>query len=212
MIGFSRVLVTAAVLVGAAGAAAAQSNPNPGRLSNDGVFRAGGIVDSVFLDRTKAEGIIDGGDWASYLLARLGAGRVPDSLGVEVHIDSTDIEVRGRLRDLPEETRSLLGPLASMVDSNSVIIARVVMQRTGREVVRFWLRSIVLNGYPFPELLLGPMMRSVGRQYPALTASGRDLYVQVPPDGEVTLVPGAVRLRIQSDSTRASRPPAPESH
>lgn len=212
MIRFSSVVATAALLVGAAATAGAQANPRPGRLSNDGVVRATATVDSVFVDRTRTEGSIDGGDWASYLLARLGAGQVPDSLGIEVMIDTVAIEVRGRLRDLPEETRGLLGPLASMVDSNSVIVADVVMQRTGREVVRFWLKGIKLNGYPFPEFLLGPMMTSVGRQYPALTASGRDLYVQVPADAVMTLTPGAVRLRISADSTAPTRPRSRDRH
>lgn len=192
MIRVPLLLVTAVVLTSAT--LEAQGNPRPGRLSSDGVLRASATVDSVFLDRNRPEGLIDGGDWASYLLARLGGGRVPDSLGIEVLVDTAAIAVQGRLQDLPPETRALLGPLANMVDSTSVIVADVVLQRTGREVARFWLRGIKLNGFPFPEFLLGPMMASVGRQYPALTKSGRDLYVQVPADGVLALATGAVRL------------------
>jgi len=200
------VFLLAAVGAGALAPVAGQGNPNPRRLSNDGVFRASATVDSVFLDRSRTEGLIDGGDWASYLLARLGSGRVPDSLGIEVIVDTAAIAVQGRLQDLPPETRALLGPIASMVDSSSVIVADVVLQRTGREVVRFWLRGIKLNGFPFPEFLLGPMMASVGRQYPALTKTGRDLYVQVPADGVVSLTPGAVRLTTApADSTGRPR-------
>ena len=72
----------------AGGTAAAQTPPAPGRLSNDGVVRAASQVDSVFVDRTKQSALIDGGDWASYLLARLGAGPIPDSLGIAIGIDS----------------------------------------------------------------------------------------------------------------------------
>lgn len=181
------------------------------RLSNDGVLRAASQVDSVFLSRSKTEGRIDGGDWASYLLARLGTGRIPDSLGIEVAIDSAHIEVHGRLQDIPPEARALLGPVAQMVDSSTVIVADVVVQRTGREVVRFWLRGLRVNGFPFPEFLLGPMMASVGRQYPALTASGRDLYVQVPADGRLALGEGSVLITLSqpaADSVRRSKAPS----
>ncbi len=168
-----------------------------GRLSNDGVLRATAQVESVFVDRTAPAAEVDGGDWASYLLARLGAGKIPEGLGIGIRVDTARIEVRGRLQDLPAETRALLGPIASMVDSSTVITADVLMGRTGPEVVRFWLRGLRLNGYPFPEFLLGSMMASIGRQYPALTKSGRDLYIQVPPDGQLRLGEGAIRLGIE---------------
>ncbi len=180
----------------AGGTAAAQTPPAPGRLSNDGVVRAASQVDSVFVDRTKRAALIDGGDWASYLLARLGAGPIPDSLGISIEIDSTHIKVSGRLADLPPETRGLLGPLAARFDPNTVIVASVIVQRTGPEVVRFWLRGLTVNGFPFPEFFMAPMMASVGRQYPALTRSGRDLYVQVPSDGRFALREGGVAIAV----------------
>ncbi len=205
-----RRLVVALSLAGTA--AAAQTSPAPGRLSNAGVRRAASQVDSVFVDRTKGAALIDGGDWASYLLARLGAGPIPDSLGIAIAIDSTHIEVSGRLADLPPETRALLGPLAAQVDPNTVIVVEVSVQRTGPEVVRFWLRGLRVSGFPFPEFLLAPMMASVGRQYPALTKSGRDLYVQVPPDARFALREGAVAIAVPgpaADSGAGSRPPRP---
>lgn len=174
------------------------------RLSNDGVVRASSEVDSVFVARLKQRATIPGGDWASYLLARLGAGQIPDGLGIAVEVDTARIQVRGRLQDLPEETRALLGPVASMVDSSTVIVAQVLMQRTGREVVRFWLRGITVNGFAFPEFLLGSMMASVGRQYPALTSTGRDLYVQVPADASVALGEGVIVI---GTSTAVGSPP-----
>ncbi|MEZ4455091.1 MAG: hypothetical protein R2882_00880 [Gemmatimonadales bacterium] len=187
----------------------AQANPLPGRLSMDGVVRASAIVDSVFLDRTKPAGDVEGGDWASYLLARLGAGPIPDSVGIEVAVDTAEIEVRGRLQDLPEETRVLLGPVARMVDSNTVIVATVLMQRTGPQILRFWLRGLTVGGLPMPEFVLASMMASVGRQYPALTKSGRDLYVQVPADAVVSLGVGSVHLGIgdTAPGAGAGRPP-----
>jgi hypothetical protein len=190
--------------------APAAGQPPPGRLSNDGVARAASQVDSVFVARTKADGRVEGGDWASYLLARLGTGRIPDSLGILVGIDSTHIEVSGRLQDLPPEARVLLGPLTRMVDSATVVTAEVVMERTGREVERFWLRGLRVNGFLLPEFILGSMMASVGRQYPALTASGRDLYVQSPPDGRLTLGDGALLIAVPppaADTTGRQPPP-----
>jgi hypothetical protein len=177
------------------------------RLSNVGVTRAAAMVDSVFLDRTRPEGRIDGGDWASYLLARLGTGPIPDSLAIEVRIVPSHIEVEGRLQDLPAEARRLLGPLANVVDSTTVVQAQVTLERTGPEVARFWLRSLIVNGFQFPDFLLAPMMARVGKQFPALTASGRDLYVQGPPDGNLALEPDAVRLAAPAAPDTAARPP-----
>ena len=127
-----------------------------GRLTRDGVLRASAQVDSVFVDRKKPAGEIDTGDWASYLLARLGGGRIQDGLGIEVKADSSQIEVRGKLQDLPPETRALLGPLATMVDSSTVIAATITMQRTGREVVRFWLKATGSMAFRFPSLSSSP--------------------------------------------------------
>lgn len=185
----------ATALLGA-GLAGAQAGPEPGRISPFGVIRASAMVDSVFLDRTRTEGLIDGGDWASYLLARLGAEPIPDRPAILVAVDTGGIEVRGRLQDLPLETRELLGPLAAVVDSSTEVVALVGLERTGREVARFWLRGLIVNGYRFPEFLLAPMMARVGRQYPALTRTGRDLYVQIPPDGGIALGTGGIRLSV----------------
>ncbi len=168
----------------------------PGTLSNAGVVRASAMVDSVFVDRQLPQGQISGGDWASYLLARLGTGPIPDTLGIEVAVDSSGIDVRGRLDDLPPEARQLLGPLANMVAPSTPIVANVVLQRTGPRVARFWLRRLEVNGIRFPELFLAQMMAQVGRQYPALTKSGRDLYVEVPADGVISLGDGAVLLSV----------------
>jgi hypothetical protein len=190
----------------AAGAATGQSGGSD-RLSADGVVRAAAMVDSVFLDRTRLEGYVAPGDWASYMLARLGAGPIPDSLGIVVAIDTAHIEVRGRLQDLPAESRALLGPLANAVDSTTMIVADILYQRTGKQVARFWLRRLIVNGFPFPEFLLAPMMARVGRQYPELTKSGRDLYVQIPADAAITLVDSAVLLTASPRAVGTETPP-----
>jgi len=173
---------------------AAAQDPPSRHLSNAGVGRASATVDSVFVDRTLPDGLVAPGDWASYLLARLSGGTIPDSVGIVVAVDSAHIEVSGRLRDLPPEARALLGPLAAMVDSNTVVVADVTLDRTGREIARFHLRSLVVNGFPFPEFLLATMMARVGTQYPELSKTGRDLYVQIPSDGSIVLVSDGVRL------------------
>ncbi|MGE0554221.1 MAG: hypothetical protein AB7R55_12395 [Gemmatimonadales bacterium] len=190
-------------LVATAGAAA--QDPPSRHLSLAGVGRASATVDSVFVDRTLPDGLVAPGDWASYLLARLGGAGIPESVGILVAVDSTHIEVSGRLRDLPPEARALLGPLAAMVDSNTVVVADVTLDRTGREIARFHLRSLVVNGFPFPEFLLATMMARVGSQYPELSKTGRDLYVQIPADGSIVLVNDAVRL---TTTTRTSGDPA----
>lgn len=203
------VLRAGVLLFFAVAALGAQTSAGGGRLTKDGILRASAIVDSVFVDRRLPKGTIEGGDWASYMLARLGAGEIPDSLGIEVAVDTSHIEVRGRLQDLPLEARALLGPIASMVDSSTVVVATVVLSRTGPEIARFRLRGITVNGFQFPEFLLGSMMAKVGRQYPALTQSGRDLYVQVPADGTIALTRGGVSIAAPSKAgpARSSAPP-----
>ena len=118
-------------------------------------------VDSVFIDRTKPSAKIDGGDWAAYLLARLGTGPLPDSLQFQVVVTKTKIEIRGRMRDLPAEAREPLGPLAEMVDTNTPIVAEILFERTKPEIIRFWLRRLKFDGFSFPELIFAPMMASV---------------------------------------------------
>jgi len=199
----------AAALVTLSAAVAAAQTTGNGRLTNQGVVRASALVDSVFIDRTLKQARIEAGDWASYLLARLG-GQIPDSLGLVVQIDSAGIQVRGRLQDVPPEARGLLGPLAAMVDSSTVIVAYVTLQRTGREGARFWLKGISVNGFALPEFVLAPMMARVGRQYPDLTESGRDLYVQVPADGTISLGRNVVVIAVTPGPAPTS-PPAPPS-
>ncbi|NOT07572.1 MAG: hypothetical protein HOP28_05115 [Gemmatimonadales bacterium] len=169
-----------------------------GRITAAGVARAQAVVDSVFLDKRISEGIIEGGDWAAYLMARLGVSPLPDSIGMTVTVDSAQVRFSGRLRDLPAEARAQLGPIAALVDSNTVLTADVVQVPSMKGLAHFQLRGVNVGGFPIPEVMLRSMLMTIGDRYPALTKSGRDLFVQIPVDGRVALVSGAVRLNYQA--------------
>jgi hypothetical protein len=172
-----------------------------GRLTREGVVRAQAVVDSVFLDRKSSVGTIEGGDWASYLLVRLGVNPFPDSTEFLVAVDSTHITFSGRIRDLPPDARAMIGPLSALVDSNTVLVADIVQLPANKGLAHFRLRGVSVGGFSVPDLVLHSMLLEIGERYPALTESGRDLYVEIPPDGRVTLVQGGVRL--------TAPPPAP---
>lgn len=182
-----------------AGQTAASPGPvveGPGRISRVGVARAQAVVDSVFLDRTIPEGYIEGGDWASYLMARLGVEPIPERTAITVRVDSTQVEFSGRLQDLPAEARRMVGPLAALVDSSTVLTAVIVSLPAAKGIAHFRLERVLVGRFPIPEDVLRYMLFDVGERYPALTKSGRDLFVQIPVDGQVALVPGAIRIRI----------------
>jgi hypothetical protein len=169
---------------------------SPGRISRMGVVRAQAMVDSVFLDRKINQGYIDGGDWAAYLMARLGVDPIPENTAIAVVIDSTHVEFSGRLQDLPEDARKMLGPLAALVDSSTVITAEIVQLPAAKGIAHFQLDRVRVGSFPVPEMVLRYMLLDVGEKYPALTKTGRDLFVEIPVDGQVSLVPGAIRIRI----------------
>ena len=173
-------------------------------ISMAGIRRVSGRVDSVFIDRKAAELTVGGGDWVSYLAARLGAVPIPEPSGIKVAVDTARILVMGRMSDLPPETRSLFGPVMMLVDPNTPLEAEVVMAPTGPGAVRFVLTTIRVGGMPIPESLLSRFLAQVGTRYSVLGKSGRELLVGVPADGHVGLVQDGVRLWI-SEST-GSRP------
>jgi len=174
-----------------------------------GIARAGAQVDSVFIDRTASEKIVRGGDWVSYLAARLEALPIPEDNGIRVAVDTSRILVRGRMVDLPPETRSLFGPLLMFADSTTTLEAEVVMAPTGPGVVRFVLTTIRVNGYPIPEAILSRFLVRVGQRYPVLTKTGRELLVAVPEDGKVTLVTNGVRIWVTGEAAASPPPSAP---
>jgi hypothetical protein len=175
-------------------------------MSMGAIPRVAGKVDSVFIDRRAREATVPGGDWVSYMAARLGALPIPDSTGIRVAVDSDRIVVDGRILDLPPETRALFGPMLLLVDASTVLRAEVILGPSGPGVVRFVLASIIVNGFPIPESILAPFLLRVGERYPALTKTGRELLVAVPSDGKISLVQNGVR--IWTDETASpSTPP-----
>ena len=169
---------------------------SPGRISRAGVARAQAMVDSVFLDRRISQGYIDGGDWAAYLMARLGVDPIPENTAIAVVVDSTHVEFSGRLQDLPEDARKMLGPLEALIDTSTVITAEIVQLPAAKGIAHFQLKRVYVGSFPVPETVLRYMLLDVGEKYPALTKTGRDLFVEIPVDGQVALVPGAIRIRI----------------
>jgi hypothetical protein len=176
-----------------------------GRITPAGVARAQAVVDSVFLDRKSPRGSIEGGDWAAYLMARLGVTILPDSTGIVVTVDSQLITFSGRIRDLPVEARAMLGSLSALVDPATVLSAEVEQVPADKGLAHFRLRKVSVGAFAVPEVMLRSMMMDIGDKYPALTETGRDLFVQIPTDGRVALRPGAVLLSTSADS--GSAPP-----
>jgi hypothetical protein len=175
-------------------------------ISMGAIPRVAGKVDSVFIDRRTREYTVPGGDWVSYMAARLGALPIPDSTGIRVAVDSTRIVVDGRILDLPPETRALFGPMLLLVDTTTVLRAEVIVGPSGPGVVRFVLATIIVNGFPIPESILAPFLLRVGQRYPVLTKTGRELLVAVPPDGRISLVRNGVRLWTNANDSPATPP------
>jgi hypothetical protein len=163
-------------------------------IATDGVLRASAIVDSVFVDRQLRQATVDGGDFTAYLMARLGIRALPPDFGYQVLVDSATIRIGGRIADLPAEAQRALAQLVLVLPPATRLEAQVILLPAGREAVRFHLNGATVQGIPVPDAVLQSIMTGVGRQYPALTETGRDLFVQVPPGGTMTLVPGGVRL------------------
>ena len=187
------VLLSATLITGAA-TAQTDSAAGPRRIAPEGVFRASALVDSVFVDRQLSQATVDGGDFAAYLLARLGARNLPPDFAFTVEVDSELFRIGGRIADLPPEAKQALSQLVLLLPPGTRLEARIELAAAGREAVRFHLRTITVQGVPIPETFLAPLLADIGRQYPALTASGRDLYVQVPAGAKLTLIRGAVLL------------------
>ena len=189
---------------------AAVSPAVPGHLSDAGVYRAAALVDSVYVDRLNHEAFVEGGDFASYLVARLGVRPVPDNLAIDVTVDTGAVTLSSRVQDLPDAVRAQLGPALMFLDPASVIAADVSLVRARVGVVRFHLRNLLVNGVALPEAILTPLMAQVGASYPALTSTGRDLLVAIPDDGTMRLAAGGVRVAVkQAGPSPRQAPPSP---
>src|SRR4029079_98976 len=138
-------------------------------------------------------------------MARLGVTPLPDSVGIVVSVDSQLITFSGRIQDLPAEARAMLGPLSALVDPATMLSAEIEQLPADKGLAHFRLRQVSVGAFPVPDVMLRSMMMDIGDKYPALTKTGRDLYVQIPPDGPVTLSAGAVLLSTSADSSAAPR-------
>jgi hypothetical protein len=161
-------------------------------ITPEGVVRASSLVDSVFIDKQINQAVVGG----AYLMARLGVNRIPPDFQYRVRVDTALIHLGGRLADLPEEAKSSLGPLVMFLKPETRLLAEIDLQTAGPRAVHFRLRSVLIDGVPVPESLLQPVMASVGDEYPALTSSGRDLYVEIPQGGRMALRPDSVALAL----------------
>ena len=163
-------------------------------ITNPGVVRASATVDSVFLDGLAAERLVSPGDFASYLMARLGVVPIPESLRFKVVPDTSALTLTGRVSDLPPQAVAELGPLVSLLDPSTVLEARVTLTPETSRAVRFRLAEAFIGGVRVPEDILRLAMADVGRRYPALTHTGRDLFVEIPAGARISLESRGVRL------------------
>jgi hypothetical protein len=162
-------------------------------MTNAGVVRAAGVVDSVFVTRLRDSATVDAGDWTAYLMARLGVGPIP-SMGLRVTIDTARLHVHGRLRDIPAEAQLALSDLLAMLDPATPIEATVVLDRVSPNAIRFHLEAAWISGFPVPEAVLAPGLRVVGEKYPVLANGGRDLFVETPVNARIEFSSAGVRL------------------
>lgn len=195
------------IALGQAPAEAARSAGvhGPARLSSAGVYRAAARVDSVYVERINRQAFVDAGDFASYLIARLGVKPFPDDLAIAVGVDTGAVTLSSQVQQLPPAVKASLGPALMFLDPTSVIAADVALLKSQPGVMRFHLRSLLVNGVAMPEALLSPIMSQVGSRYPALTQTGRDILLTIPQDGTMRLERGGVRVAISDP------PPQPKS-
>jgi hypothetical protein len=163
-------------------------------LSNAGIQRAAARVDSVFVSRTTDRAMIRGGDFGSYLMARLGVVPIPPDLRLRVAVSPGHLTLAGQLGDLPQTARDAMGMMFNMLPLSTPISGDVAADRVTPDAMRFRLTSARVNGVPVPETVLDAVMSHAVRQYAPPTQSGRELLVRVPPEGRVELLTGWVRI------------------
>jgi hypothetical protein len=173
--------------------AAAQGPPGD-PLTNAGIQRAAARLDSVFVSRTSPRVMIKGGDFGSYLIARLGVVPIPADLTLRVVVSREHMTLTGRLRDVPLRARDALGGMFAMVPLDTPVAADIEVQRIEPERVRFRLATLRVNNLAVPDAMLSALMARVARQYGSPSETGRDLLVRIPPEGSVELVSGWVRV------------------
>lgn len=181
-----------------ASVASAQNGPPPSGLplTTDGIRLASMQWDSVFASQLTAETFVDGGAWGSYVMGEMGVIPIPDDLRFRVSVAPTHMELFGTIADLPLETRQVLAPILGFFSPETTLIARIEMRRLNAQVIDLRLVSLAINGREFPETALAIFLAQIGKQYPALTETGRNLRLEVPRTGLVELEAGGVRLRM----------------
>ncbi|HWA40379.1 MAG TPA: hypothetical protein VG712_02145, partial [Gemmatimonadales bacterium] len=163
-------------------------------MTNAGVVRAAGVVDSVFVAPYPSDSAtVDAGDWTAYLMARLGVRPIPE-MGLRVTIDSLRLRVRGRISDLPPEARTALAGFVALLDPATPFEASVALDRAAPNAIRFHLDSAWIAGYAIPDPILSQGLRVVGEKYPVLANGGRDLFVETPINATVRFTALGVRL------------------
>lgn len=190
-------MATIVAVLATADGAVAQLPDSGTAISNTGVMRAADKVDAVYTDRLLPADTVAIGDFASYLLARLGVPPFPDSMGFRVASDSIGARISGRLIDFPEEARQELGPLFSFIDPNASFVARVRLVQAQYGIMRFRLQGVNVGGVPVPDLLLIPALREYSRRYPVLAANGWELMIAIPDDGSARLITDGIELSVE---------------
>ncbi|HEY4102210.1 MAG TPA: hypothetical protein VGM20_15170 [Gemmatimonadales bacterium] len=167
------------------------------RITNAGAVRANAATDSVFISRTRLADTVDIGDFASAMLARIGAPPFDDSLGFRVFSDGRSIRIRGRLMDFPPDSRAELGPIFSFLDSTSVWEAQISMPQRDSGIMRFRLDRVTVRGFPIPDLLLLAAVSQYSKRYPGmLQAGGRAFDVGMPKEAKVSLITNGIVLKM----------------
>ncbi len=192
-----RLWLACLALIALAASAHAQDSLPGYRFSNAGVLRAGSATDSVFVARKLAIDTINIGDFASFLVAKLGATTLYDSLEFKVTADSTRVRVSGRLMDFPPDSRAELGPIFTFLDSTSVFVAEISMPRADSGIMVFRLERLTVRGFTIPDLLVDGALSSYRSRYPdKLSAGGREFHVEIPRQARVKLITDAIVLRM----------------
>lgn len=189
-----RPLMAAALAAVLAAPATRPQDPAGDPLTNAGFARAAAGVDSVFVSRKASQTMIRGGDFGSYLIARLGVYPIPPDLTLKLAVTPSGMVLAGRLADVPERARDAMGTMFAFLPLSTPIAGDIAVSRVAPDALRFRLAAAKVNGIPVPETVLNAVMSGVARQYAAPSGSGRDLMVRVPPEGSLQLLTGWVRL------------------
>jgi hypothetical protein len=191
----ARPILTIILLAAAAGSAAGQDTLPGSRITNAGVVRATAATDSVFLARTRMRDTVDIGDFASLMLAKIGAPPFSDSLAFKVTADSQRVRVSGRLMDFPADSRAELSPIFSFLDSTSVFVAEISMPQAEDGIMVFRLERLTVRGFPIPDLLVLAALEQYRKQYPKmLAAGGKEFHVEIPREARAALVTNGLVL------------------